>query len=161
MVDCCKHKSYHKTCKRKDGKIFKIPRKFSKSKCINSRIKGFTMRASCAPYSYCKTFLYNPNDPKRSYNVYIDKNPENTISIKYASIDDVQKTISKLERLYKKGKYEHKRIKQVAMIMMVRLRVLKKTKPLQYKLSKIYHNFLFKRTGLSQLKRKELTFSMN
>jgi len=40
------------TCKRKDGKTFKMPRKFSRAKCRNPR--GFTMKASCAPYRFCK-----------------------------------------------------------------------------------------------------------
>ena len=40
------------TCKRKDGKTFKMPRKFSRKKCRNPR--GFTMKASCAPYRFCK-----------------------------------------------------------------------------------------------------------
>jgi len=26
-----------------------------------------------------KTFLFNPNDPKKSFDVYIDKNPKDTI----------------------------------------------------------------------------------
>ena len=56
-----------------------------------------------------KQFLFNPKNPKDTYS-------------------DTLKTIRKLERLYKSGKYSHKRIKQVAMILMVRLRVLKKKK---------------------------------
>ena len=46
--------------------------------------------------------------------------------IKYTSIRDVKDTIKKLEKLYKAGKYPHKRIWQVGMILMVRLKVLKK-----------------------------------
>ena len=55
-MDCCKisKKSKSKKCKRKkDGKIFKLPRRFSKKKCLKG-IKGFTMKSSCAPYKYCK-----------------------------------------------------------------------------------------------------------
>ena len=107
------------------------------------------MKASCAPFKFCKTkkykggkrektkkiqFLYNPNDPKRSFDVYIDKNPNDTIHIKYKSLDDVKKTIKKLEMLYNNKKYSHKRIWQVAMIMYVRLKVLQKIKPQQFKL---------------------------
>ena len=44
-----------------------------------------------------KQFLYNPNNPKKSFDVYIDKNPEDTISIKYTTIEDIKKTIRKLE----------------------------------------------------------------
>ena len=50
-------------------------------------------------------FLYNPDDPKKSFDVYIDKDPSDTISIKYTTYDDVKRTIRKLERLYKAKKY--------------------------------------------------------
>jgi len=30
-----------------------------------------------------KRFLYNPNNPKKSFDVYIDKNPNDTININY------------------------------------------------------------------------------
>ena len=93
-----------------------------------------------------KPFLYNPDNPKKSFDVYIDKNPSDTIHIKYTTIEDVKNTIRKLERLYKEKKYSHKRIWQVGMIMKVRLEVLKNKKPKQYKLSKKYFEFLGKRT---------------
>ena len=35
-------------------KIFSLPRKFPKAKCLTGPIKGFTMRSSCAPYKNCK-----------------------------------------------------------------------------------------------------------
>ena len=89
-----------------------------------------------------KQFLYNPDDPKKSFDVYIDKNPKDTIHIKYTTTDDVKNTIRKLEKLYKEKKYSHKRIWQVGMIMNVRLEVLKNKKPEQYKLSKNTFNFL-------------------
>lgn len=41
-----------KTCRRKDKKIFKLPRRFTRKKCKKAR--GFTMRSSCAPYKYCQ-----------------------------------------------------------------------------------------------------------
>ena len=105
-----------------------------------------------------KQFLYNPNNPKKSFDVYIDKNPKDTIPIKYTTLDDVKNTIHKLERLYKSKKYTHKRIWQVGMIMKVRLEVLKDKKPEQYKLSKKYFDFLGKRTKLSDNERYKLTF---
>ena len=74
---------------------------------------------------------------------------------------DVQNTIKKLERLFKSKKYTHKRIWQVGMIMYVRLRVLKKEKPSQYKLAKKYFEFLGKRTKKKTFEeRKELKFDM-
>ena len=48
-----------------------------------------------------KRFLYNPNNPKKSFDVYIDKNPKDTIHIKYTTVEDVKNTIDKLEKLYK------------------------------------------------------------
>ena len=105
-----------------------------------------------------KQFLYNPNNPKKSFDVYIDRNPNDTIPIKYTTLDDVKNTINKLERLYKNKKYPHKRIWQVGMIMKVRLEVLKDKKPKQYKLSKKYFDFLGKRTKLSDNERYKLTF---
>ena len=105
-----------------------------------------------------KRFLYNPNNPKKSFDVYIDKNPNDTINIKYTTTDDVKNIINKLEKLYKSKKYSHKRIWQVGMIMKVRLEVLKDKKPEQYKLSKKYFKFLGKRTKLSENERHKLVF---
>ena len=105
-----------------------------------------------------KRFLYNPNNPKKSFDVYIDKNPNDTIHIKYTTTNDVKNTINKLERLYKSKKYPHKRIWQVGMIMKVRLEVLKHKKPDEYKLSKRYFEFLGKRTKLPENKRYQLIF---
>ena len=43
-----------KKCSRSyDDKVFSLPRRFSKTKCLKGPIKGFTMRASCAPYKDC------------------------------------------------------------------------------------------------------------
>jgi hypothetical protein len=105
-----------------------------------------------------KQFLFNPDNPKKSFDVYIDKNPKDTIPIKYTTVDDVKDTIKKLERLYKAKKYPHKRIWQVGMIMKVRLEVLKDKKPQEYKLSKKYFNFLSTRTKLSEAERYKSTF---
>tara|TARA_B100001115_G_C15747360_1_gene365163 strand:+ start:71 stop:931 length:861 start_codon:yes stop_codon:yes gene_type:complete len=106
-----------------------------------------------------KQFLYNPNNPKKSFDVYIDKNPDDTISIKYKTLTDVKRTIKKLEKLYKNNKYPHKRIWQVGMIMRVRLKVLKDKKKEQYKLAEKYFKFLGKRTKIKDEKnRKKLKF---
>tara|TARA_A200000113_G_scaffold218832_1_gene226845 strand:+ start:915 stop:1496 length:582 start_codon:yes stop_codon:yes gene_type:complete len=183
MVDCCNHSKYDKTCIRKrDKKSFKLPRKFSRQKCKNP--KGFTMRSSCAPYKDCfkrskqkggkrsskrtkktnkrsrktkKEFLYNPDDPKKSFDVYIDKDPTDTIPIKYTTLSDVKNTIKKLESLYKNDKYTHKRIWQVGMILYVRLKVLKDKKPNEFKLAERYFKHLGKRSKIKNRdKKKEL-----
>jgi len=105
-----------------------------------------------------KQFLYNPNNPKKSFDVYIDKNPKDTIHIKYTTIEDVENTIDKLEKLYKNKKYSHKRIWQVGMIMKVRLKVLQLKKPRQYALANKYFKFLGKRTKLSEKDRYNISF---
>ena len=109
-------------------------------------------------YFFGKDFLYYPNNPKKSFDVYIDKNPKDTINIKYTTLQDVKNTINKLEYLYKSKKHTHKRIWQVAMIMKVRLEVLKTKKPKQYALSKKYFNFLKKRTKLDNKSRYKILF---
>jgi hypothetical protein len=106
-----------------------------------------------------KHFLYNPNNPKKSFDVYIDKNPKDTIHIKYTTTDDVKNTIVKLENLYKNKKYSHKRIWQVGMIMKVRLEVLKDKKPQQYQLAKKYFEFLGNRTKLNNNDRYKSKFT--
>jgi len=105
-----------------------------------------------------KQFLFNPENPKKSFDVYIDKNPKDTIHIKYTTLQDVKNTISKLEKLYKHKKYTHKRIWQVGMIMKVRLKVLKNIKPQQYALANKYFMFLGKRTKLADKDRYKLSF---
>ena len=173
MVDCCKHSKKHKKCTRKkDKKTFKLPRKFSKKSCFKGTIKGYSKKSSCTPYKYCrsvkkggfikkktkkKQFLYNPDDPKKSFDVYIDKNPKDTIPIKYKEVKDVKNTIKKLERLYKQGKYPHKRIWQVGMIMKVRLEVLKKKKSKQFQLANRYFKHLGKRSKIKNKDKKKET----
>ena len=106
-----------------------------------------------------KQFFFNPDNPKLSYDVYIDKNPNDTINIKYTTYSDTINTIKKLEKLYKNKKYPHKRIVQVAMILKVRLRVLEKLKKKHYKLAFKYFEFLKKRTKLKTFKeRKKFSF---
>jgi hypothetical protein len=108
-----------------------------------------------------RQFLFNPKNPKKSFDVYIDKNPRDTIHIKYTTIEDVKNTIDKLEKLYKNTKYTHKRIWQVGMIMNVRLKVLRNKKPKQYALANKYFTFLGKRTRLKETSRYKLSFEDN
>lgn len=108
-----------------------------------------------------RRFLYNPNNPKKSFDVYIDKNPKDTIHIKYKTVEDVKNTIRKLERLYKSKKYPHKRIWQVGMIMKVRLEVLKDKKPEEYEIANKYFIFLGERTKLDGKNRYQSKFLLN
>jgi hypothetical protein len=118
------------------------------TKKINKKFKNKTK----------KQFLFNPTNPKKSFDVYIDKNPKDTIHIKYTTTEDVKNTIHKLEKLYKSKKYSHKRIWQVGMIMKVRLKVLQSKKPEQYSLANKYFKFLGKRTKLSEKDRYNFSF---
>uniref|UniRef100_A0A6C0LDZ2 Uncharacterized protein n=1 Tax=viral metagenome TaxID=1070528 RepID=A0A6C0LDZ2_9ZZZZ len=101
-------------------------------------------------------YRYNKGSKSKSFDVYLDKNPKDTIPIKYKTFSNVKSTIRKLERLYKTGKYTHKRIWQVGMIMYVRLRAMK-GKQKQKTVAKRYYKFLGKRTK-QKGKNKEETF---
>jgi len=116
-----------------------------------------------------KQFLYNPNNPKKSFDVYIDKNPKDTIPIKYTTVKDVKNTIKKLEKLFKTKKYPHKRIWQVGMIMKVRLEAMLKHKTKKYpnakkvkqrfNIANKYFKFLGDRTNKKTfLERKKMKF---
>ena len=151
MKSCClSNKNARKCIRLSDKKIFSLPRKYTKHQCLKNKqgIKGFSKKSSCAPYKDCN----------RAFDVYTNQNPSDTISIKYKTYNDVKDTIYKLEHLYKSNKYSHKRIWQVAMILMVRLRKLSNTKNKHYMLSKKYFTFLKKRTTLKENKRREFTF---
>ncbi len=118
-----------------------------------------------------KEYLYNKNNPKKSRDVYSDDNPKDTIPIKYSTMEQLEETIKKLEKLFKSKKYTHKRIFQVGMIIKVRMEIIyryrktrfKKSKNVtkRYKLSLRYYNFLKKRTKLKTLEdRIDLTFTI-
>lgn len=50
--DCCLHLTTDTQCiRKKDKKVFILPRRFTRKQCKNPR--GFTMRSSCAPYRDC------------------------------------------------------------------------------------------------------------
>jgi len=114
-------------------------------------------------------FLYNKNNSK-TYDVYKNTNPKDTIHIHYKTIEEVKNTIHKLEKLYKSKHYEHKRISQIAMILKVRLEILNKYKHTKYKhskhiyeryiIAKKYFDFLKKRTQKKTFEeRKNMTFT--
>ena len=140
-------KNTKKYTKTKTGKKDKKDKKSSKQTRQNSKKEP-------------KQFLYNPDDPSKSFDVYIDKDPSDTIPIKYTTLKDVENTIQKLEVLFKKDAYSHKRIWQVGMILYVRLKVLQKKKPQHFKLAQNYFHFLGQRTKIKEhQKRKEFTFN--
>ena len=63
MRNCCNINKKSKRCIRKDGKIFSLPRKFTRKQC--RRKKGFSKKSSCAPFKYCKTL--KGGGPKEEY----------------------------------------------------------------------------------------------
>ena len=139
--------------------FFKMNGGYRKTKKKNKSRKNITK----------KQFLYNPNNPKKSFDVYIDKNPADTIHIKYTTVSDVKDTINNLEKLYKTNKYPHKRIWQVGMILKVRLEAMLKNKKKLYPnakfvrqrfiIAKKYFLFLGKRSKIKKKKdRKKLSF---
>jgi len=158
--DCCSVTGKENgSCVRKsDKKEFELPRKYSKKDCLSKNLKGFTARSSCAPFKDCKKspkrlnspkkreFFFNPNNKDKSFDVYIDKNPKDTIPVKYSNLQELKSNIRKLEKLYREKKYTHKRIGQVAMVLRVRLRVLKNKKREEYLLAERYCDFLKERT---------------
>ena len=51
MKSCLRAGPKNKKCIRTaNKKVFSLPRKFSKNVCLHGIIRGFTMRASCAPW---------------------------------------------------------------------------------------------------------------
>ena len=149
--------------KGKDRVVYKLKNRYYYRA---NRKKNYIRKPRDYSKKYSK-YKYNKGSKSKSFDVYLDKNPKDTIPIKYKTLADVKSTIKKLERLYKSKKYTHKRIWQVGMIMYVRLRAMKgKTK--EKALAKKYYKFLGKRTkvkGKNKLetfkKRKKLVFKMS
>ena len=125
-----------------------LKHRINKKKTHDSKIKTKTK----------KHFLYNPKNPKKSLDLFTNDNPNDTIHIKYTTLEDVKNTIDTLEQLYKDKKYPHKRIFQVAMIMKIRLELLKNKKQEQYVLANKYYEFLKKRTKLNDKNRYNFKF---
>lgn len=132
-------------------------------KYMDKKYKLGTTRDICGKQKGGKSpqFLFHPENPEKSFDVYIDKNKKDTIPIRFQTLQDVKNTIRKLETLYKTKKYSHKRIGQVAMILRVRLKVVRKKKPKHYNLANRYTEFLKQRTKEKGFeKRKKLNFKI-
>lgn len=113
-------------------------------------------------------FLYNHTRPNKDYDLFGNRNPKDTIHVKYKTIEDLKNSILKLEKLYKDNKYPHKRIVQVAMVINKRLKHIydnkdtlyvnaKKIKE-RYLLSDKYLKFLKGRTKKNENNRRKLIF---
>ena len=159
--------------KNKKNESIKKTKKTTKvkiNKLIKNRKSKYDLKTKRKQIPNKRPFLFNPNNPRTSFDVYIDKDPSDTIPIKYTTVKDVKDTINKLERLYKQGKYTHKRIWQVGMILKVRLGAMKKYKKTKYPNAKFvneryilaekYFKFLGQRTKIKgDESRKKFTFN--
>ena len=58
-----------------DSKTFKLPRKFSRERCLEGPIKGFTMRSSCSPYRECRRSKKNKKQQTHTNNPSKQINP--------------------------------------------------------------------------------------
>tara|TARA_R110002020_G_scaffold246545_1_gene460394 strand:- start:470 stop:784 length:315 start_codon:yes stop_codon:yes gene_type:complete len=92
----------------------------------------------------------------KNYDLYSDKNPNDTIRIKYDTMKNLNITIRKLERLYKRNLYKHVRISQVANVMKQRIRVINDKERL--KRATDYFDFLKERTKKNEKERKKMVF---
>ena len=110
---------------------------------------GFGLRADTGKKS--KTYFDD-------YDLYSDANPNDTIRIKYDTIENTRKTITKLESLRKKKTYSHARIVQVANVMVQRLRVIYDNTgrgKTRYDLAKQYFEKLKRITAKKKTKKSE------
>lgn len=108
--------------------------------------------------------LKKKNTYFKNYDLYSDANPKDTVHVRYDTLPNLQKTIRKLERLYKSGKYPHKRIVQICNVMKQRLRVIHdRYHKSDENLKEItrYFNFLKKRTNHDKKTRKKLTYKFH
>ena len=150
LKERCKKLRIRITKVRNGKRIYKTKKKKKTKKKVKKKVK--------------RRFLYNPNNPKKSFDVYIDKNPKDTIPIKYTTVKDVRNTIRKLERLYKTNKYPHTRIWKVGMILKVRLEAIVKNtgkKKEHFRHAKNYFHFLGQRTKKKGDARKKMVFKFN
>ena len=130
----------------------------NKMKTIKQRLHKIKSKKTNTNTKTKKTFLYNPKNPKKTLDLFTNDNPNDTIHIKYTTLEDVKNTIDKLEKLYKAKKYPHKRIYQIGLIMKVRLELLRKKKQEQYALANKYYEFLKRRTKLDEKDRYNFKF---
>ena len=95
----------------------------------------------------------------KDYDLYSDANPKDTIRINYKTLDDVKKTIRKIEKLYKSKKITHARSSQIANVMSQRLRVINKNDQ-RTKLAFKYFNFLKLRTKANEKERLRMSIKL-
>tara|TARA_B100000575_G_scaffold180976_2_gene145318 strand:+ start:882 stop:1694 length:813 start_codon:yes stop_codon:yes gene_type:complete len=152
---------YGYTIKKQTKNIEKGKQKISSNRKINKKKINKISKQKV-------NFLYNHTKPNKDYDLFGNRNPKDTIHVKYKTIEDLKDSILNLEKLYKDKKYPHKRIVQVAMVMNKRLKHIydnkdtlyvnaKKVKE-RYLLSDKYLKFLKGRTKKNENKRRKLIF---
>lgn len=77
MISCCEHKNEKSCVRTLDKKMFKLPRKFSKKDCLTKKIKGFSMKSSCAPYKNCKNYTRKNKNPVLNAICILNQNDNN------------------------------------------------------------------------------------
>jgi superoxide dismutase, Cu-Zn family len=77
MISCCEHKNEKSCLRTLDKKMFKLPRKFSKKDCLTKKIKGFSMKSSCAPYKNCKNYTMKNKNPVLNAICILNQNDNN------------------------------------------------------------------------------------
>lgn len=79
ISNCCKHSKKSKKCRRKsDGKVFSLPRRFTRKKCKRG-IRGFSARSSCAPYKDCMKKHYGGSKSYSAVSVIDMNNIKGTV----------------------------------------------------------------------------------
>lgn len=173
-IECCKMTSKskkHKCIRKKDGKLFTIKnRRFSKSQCSNP--KGFSMKASCAPYKYCKkTMKGGKKTNKNKTNKKHTKSNKKTkthnktnkkpLVAEFNTYEELKKTIQKFESAYKSGDIEIKQLKLSMVLIIFKLKSLETNKEFKqmHDLALKYAKFIITRTKKKNEKAmKKMTF---
>lgn len=179
-IECCKMTSKskkHKCIRKKDGKLFTIKnRRFSKSQCSNP--KGFSMKASCAPYKYCKKTMKggknnktnknrrNKNKTNKKHTKSNNKTKHNKMNKKplvaeFNTYEELKKTIQNFESAYKSGDIEIKQLKLIMVFIIIKLKSLETNKEFKqmHELALKYAKFIITRTKKKNEKAmKKMTF---
>ena len=92
------------------------------------------------------------------YNIYSNPKPNDTVRIKYSTLNDVIFTIKKLENLYKRKLRPHARISKIANVLEQRLRVIKDMRNLKktVKTKKIKNPKQIKKNSISRFTNKDI-----
>ena len=54
IQNCCNHNKKIQNNVNTKKRTFKLPRRFSRKKCLTQKRRGFSNKSSCTPYLNCK-----------------------------------------------------------------------------------------------------------